>query len=255
MKKVNVLLGFTRLDALDRISDIAARLVKLTRNGRPTWVPATEDRGEGIFLQLNLSDVDQWEAEIYQTPLRAAHRAAHQRNFRNRLSETATTSSVDPDTRLQPPRYWLLHTLSHILIREMAMSCGYGAASLAERLYAWPTTPKWEGAAGVLICTTASDSEGTLGGLVALAEPTRFQALVASALRRAARCSSDPVCAMRTPADPEDFLHGAACHCCSFASETSCEKANRFLDRRFLLTLPTADGTPVPGFFGSPDGL
>jgi len=60
-----------------------------------------------------------------------------------------------------------------------------GAASLTERLYAWPTTPKWGGAAGVLICTTASDSEGTLGGLVALAEPSRFQALVASVLRRA----------------------------------------------------------------------
>lgn len=135
------------------------------------------------------------------------------------------------------------------------MSCGYGAASLTERLYAWPTSAKWEGAAGLLICTTASDSEGTLGGLVALADPVRLQNLVTSALRRAARCSSDPVCAMRTPADPEDFLHGAACHCCSFASETSCEKANRFLDRRFLLTLPTADGTPVRGFFGSPDGL
>ncbi len=56
---------------------------------------------------------------------------------------------------------------------------------------------------------------------------------------------------MRTPSDPEDFLHGAACHCCSFASETSCEKANRFLDRRFLLNLPTATGETVPGFFGS----
>jgi hypothetical protein len=61
---------------------------------------------------------------------------------------------------------------------------------------------------------------------------------------------------MRTPSPPEDFLHGAACHCCSFASETSCEKANRFLDRRFLLTLPSADGhQPVPGFFGKPDVL
>ena len=159
---------------------------------------------------------------------------------------------VDPDSRLPAPRYWLLHTLSHVLIREMAMSCGYGAASLTERLYGWPTTSKWEGAAGLLICTTASDSEGTLGGLVALADPTRLQDLVTSALRRASRCSSDPLCAMRTPADPEDFLHGAACHCCSFASETSCEKANRFLDRRFLLTLPTADGTPVTGLLREP---
>jgi hypothetical protein len=253
MKKVNALLGFTRLDAMDRVSDIATRLVKLTRNGRPNWVPATEDRGEGIFLQLDLAAVEDWEKEISQNTLWAAHRAAHTRNFRRRFSETG--ANVDPDSRMPVPRYWLLHTLAHILIREMAMSCGYGAASLTERLYAWPTTPKYEGAAGLLICTTASDSEGTLGGLVALSDPVRLQNLVASALRRASRCSSDPVCAMRTPADPEDFLHGAACHCCSFASETSCEKANRFLDRRFLLTLPTADGRPVRGFFGSPDGL
>jgi hypothetical protein len=60
---------------------------------------------------------------------------------------------------------------------------------------------------------------------------------------------------MRTPSDPEDFLHGAACHCCSFASETSCEKANRFLDRRFLLNLPTTTGEGFHGFFGGADGL
>jgi hypothetical protein len=251
MKKVNAFIGYTRLDEMDRVNDLPGRLVKLTRNGKPAWVPATEDRGEGIFLQLNLDAVQLWENAIYNTPLWAAHRAANRRNFRRRFSETAKL--IDPDTRLPAPRYWLLHTLAHVLIREMAMSCGYGAASLAERIFGWPASPHREGAAGLLICTTASDSEGTLGGLVALANPVRLQGLVNSSLRRAARCSSDPLCAMRTPSDPEDFLHGAACHCCTFASETSCEKANRFLDRRFLLTLPSADGHPVPGFFGSPD--
>jgi hypothetical protein len=251
MKKVNAFIGFTRLDEMDRVNDLPGRLVKLTRNGKPTWVPATEDRGEGIFLQLSLDAIEDWENIVYTTPLWAAHQAANRRNFARRFSETA--KAVDPDTRLPAPRYWLLHTLSHVLIREMAMSCGYGAASLTERIYGWPASAHREGAAGLLICTTASDSEGTLGGLVALSEPTRLQGLVISALRRAARCSSDPVCAMRTPSDPEDFLHGAACHCCTFASETSCERANRFLDRRFLLTLPSAHGKPVPGFFGSPD--
>ena len=253
MKKVNAVLGFTRLDELDRVNDVVHRLVKLTRSGKPKWVPATEDRGEGIFLQLNVSEVEAWESAIHGTALWAAHAEAHRRNFRRRFSETA--KQVDPDSRLPAPRYWLLHTLSHVLIREMAMSCGYGAASLTERIYAWPTSPKREGAAGLLICTTASDSEGTLGGLVALSEPLRLQGIVRSALRRASRCSSDPVCAMRTPRDPEDFLHGAACHCCSFASETSCERANRFLDRRFLLTLPSADDVPVEGFFGGSDAL
>jgi hypothetical protein len=216
------------------------------RNGCPT-----EDRGEGIFLQLDLDVVAAWEATILESELWEAHRQAHRRNFLRRFSETA--KHVDPDTRLPAPRYWLLHTLAHALIREMAMSCGYGAASLTERLYAWPDSPGREPAAGLLICTTASDSEGTMGGLVALSEPSRLETIVWSALRRAARCSSDPVCAMRTPRDPEDFLHGAACHACSFASETSCERANRFLDRRFLLSLPSPEGFQVPGFFGSAD--
>jgi len=253
MKKVNAVLGFTRLDEMDRVNDLASRLVKLTRDGRPRWVPATEDRGEGIFLQLDLDAVNAWEYTILGTPLWEAHRQAHRRNFQRRFSETAKL--VDPDTRLPAPRYWLLHTFAHTLIREMAMSCGYGAASLTERIYGWGSSPQRDAVAGLLICTTASDSEGTLGGLVALSEPSRLQGLMASALRRAARCSSDPVCAMRTPSDPEDFLHGAACHCCSFASETSCEKANRFLDRRFLLTLPSATGEVVPGFFGSVDAF
>jgi hypothetical protein len=64
MKKVNAVLGFTRLDEIDRVNDLASRLVKLTRNGKPTWVPATEDRGEGIFLQLDLDAVEAWEATI-----------------------------------------------------------------------------------------------------------------------------------------------------------------------------------------------
>jgi hypothetical protein len=200
---------------------------------------ATEDRGEGIFLQLDENAVAAWEKRILDTDLWQLHRAAHRRNFERRFSETA--AQVDPDTRLRPPRYWLVHTLAHILIREAALTCGYSAASLSERLYAWPTSEGRDPAAGLLICTTASDSDGTLGGLVQLSDPTRLQRLVDSALHKAERCSSDPVCAMRTPQKPEDFLHGAACHCCVMASETSCERANRFLDRRFLRDLPGSD--------------
>ena len=127
------------------------------------------------------------------------------------------------------------------------MSCGYSAASLSERLYGWSGKPGRPAASGLLICTTASDSDGTLGGLVQLSEPERLHRILESALRRATRCSSDPLCAGRTPSDPEDFLHGAACHCCVMASETSCERANRFLDRRFLVNLP---GDEKLGFFG-----
>jgi hypothetical protein len=48
---------------------------------------------------------------------------------------------------------------------------------------------------------------------------------------------------------PEDdrTLHAAACHACSFVSETSCEIGNRYIDRALLVpTLETADAA----FFG-----
>jgi hypothetical protein len=244
LRKVNALVGFTRIDALDRVGDLPSRLVPLTRNRWPEWTVATEDRGEGIFLELDETKVAAWENRVLATDLWEALRAAHQRNFEWRFSDTA--ADVDPDSRLKPPRYWLVHTLAHVLIRELAMTCGYSAASLSERLYAWPEADGRAPAAGLLIVTTAADSDGTLGGLVHLSEPLRLEQVAATALKRATRCSSDPLCARRTPKDPEDFLHGAACHCCVMASETSCERANRFLDRRFLIHLPGSE----LGFFG-----
>ncbi|MEU3168536.1 DUF1998 domain-containing protein [Streptosporangium sp. NPDC006930] len=247
LRKVNALVGFTRIDAMDRVGDLPRRLVPLTRAPRPEWTVATEDRGEGIFLQLDEAAIASWEEQIYKTAEWAAHGEAHRRNFYRRFSETA--ENIDPDTRLKPPRYWLVHTLAHVLIRELALTCGYSAASLSERLYAWPEAEGRAAAAGLLICTTASDSDGTLGGLVQLSEPARLARVVRDALFRATRCSSDPICATRTPQDPEDFLHGAACHCCVMASETSCERANRFLDRRFLVNLRGSD----LGFFGRGD--
>jgi hypothetical protein len=236
LRKVNAVVGFTRVDEMERVNDLGSRLVPLTRSGKPTWTVATEDRGEGIFLQLDEAAVARWETRTAKSNLWAAHTEAHRRNFERRFSETA--ANVSHEERFKPPRYWLLHTFAHILIREMAMQCGYSAASLSERIYAWPGAEGREPAAGLLICTTSSDSDGTLGGLVALSEPDRLAGVVNTALMRAQRCSSDPVCATRTPRDPEDFLHGAACHCCAMASETSCERANRFLDRRFILSLP-----------------
>lgn len=248
LRKVNALIGFTRVDEIDRIGDIDDRLVKLTRTDKPKWTVATEDLGEGIFLQLDEQAVADWEHKVYTSSIWKAHTEAHERNFANRTSDTADTKGGH-QKRFQPPRYWLVHGLAHILIRELAMRCGYNAASLSERLYAWRAADGRPAAAGLLICTTASDSDGTLGGLVQQSHPALLEKIVNNALRRATRCPSDPMCAKRAPREPEDFLHGAACHCCIMASETSCERANRFLDRRFLIDLP---GNSL-GFFALPE--
>ena len=235
LREATALLGFTRIDEMDRVLDLPSRQAPLATSA-PTWLVGVQNRGEGVFLELDEAAVATWEKHVTTSSLWTAHQEAHKRNFENRMSETAT--NLDHMVRFQPPRYWLLHTLSHVLLREMAMSSGYGAASISERIYAWRGQNGRPPAAGLLLLTTSSDSDGTLGGLVQLSEPSRLPRIVDNALRHSSRCSSDPICAYRTPAVPEDFLHGAACHCCTMASETSCERANRFLDRRFLVPLP-----------------
>ncbi len=101
---------------------------------------------------------------------------------------------------------------------------------------------------GILIYTAVPDAEGTLGGLVSLAEPTSLIRLTRRALSDARHCSSDPLCAERLPHPLSDFLHGAACHVCLFVSETTCERGNRFLDRRFVVPI----GDPTLALFPEP---
>src|SRR3954453_15427464 len=122
---------------------------------------------------------------------------------------------------------------------------------MSERFFAWPGNDDVQPAAGLLISTTSSDSEGTLGGLVELAKPEKLQRVVLDALRRGGRCSSDPICSHRAPRGKEDFLHGAACHFCLFVSETSCERTNRFLDRRLVLDLVAEEEVQTPGLLAS----
>jgi hypothetical protein len=145
---------------------------------------------------------------------------------------------MPPEEGFPIARNMLIHTLSHLLMRQMALECGYSSASLRERLYlGTPSAP----AAGVLISTAASDSEGTLGGLVALGTKEHLGYLLGLALEEADHCSSDPLCSEHLPTTEHAVLHAAACHACLFASETSCETGNRWLDRAVLVNL-TDDG-------------
>ncbi len=93
--------------------------------------------------------------------------------------------------------------------------------------------------AGVLLYTAAPDSEGTLGGLVALGEPAELGFHLRGAIGDAALCASDPLCAEHDPDQDGVTLHAAACHACLFAPETSCERGNRYLDRAVLAELVT----------------
>jgi hypothetical protein len=223
LREVQASIGFTRIDAPDR-SELASRAPLFA--GQVGWVPALERRGEGLFLEFHEPAVATWCARVAEHPDIVALRGAYGRWRRNR--------DLVPDSEFPAARYLLLHTLSHLLLRTVALECGYSSASIKERLYVGsPSAP----AAGLLLSTAASDSEGTLGGLVALGEAKYLGRLLGLALEGAQTCSSDPLCAERIPEPPSDHLHGAACHACLFVSETSCEHGNRWLHRGVLADL------------------
>lgn len=232
LREVRALVGFTRLDAPDPDDPGLVEPAPLSKS-TPDWVPASEVRGEGVFLRLPEDVLQEWEQRVERSPALAAHRAAYARFRENRYS-ARVTGPFDPMKHWPGVRYLALHTFSHLLIRTIALECGYSAASLSERIYAGSED---EPRSGILIYTAVPDAEGTLGGLVSLAEPRDLTRIVRRALRDAMRCSSDPLCAERLPAQPADFLHGAACHVCLFVSETTCERGNRFLDRRFVVPI------------------
>jgi hypothetical protein len=235
LRIVRAFTGFTRIDAPDPADPDAASRAPVSR-GKPTWVPASEVRGEGIFLRLHEDLVSAWEDRVITSHPIRLQREAYRRFRENR--NPGHNPAFDPEKGWPGPRYLLLHSLSHLLIRRVALECGYSSASIGERIYiGTEDAPQ----AGILLYTAAPDSEGTLGGLVALAEPARLTRLVRDALNDARHCSSDPLCAEQLPHEPEDFLHGAACHICLFVSETTCERGNRFLDRRVLATINGTD--------------
>ncbi len=239
LREVRALVGFTRLDAPDPEDPDLVTRVRLARS-RPTWVPASEVRGEGIFLRVPEDLLQEWEERVGKSDVLREHRDAYARHRKNRYSDRlATLSEFDPMAYWPGPRFIALHTLSHLLIRTIALECGYSSASLSERIYSGTHDDPHRG--GILIYTAVPDAEGTLGGLVSLAEPDRLTRLTRRALADARHCSSDPLCAERLPQAPADFLHGAACHVCLFVSETTCERGNRFLDRRFVVPVGDSD--------------
>ncbi len=232
LREVNALLGFTRVEAPEETADQNERPPRAALcASAPDWVPATEVHGEGIFIKFDEQVISNWESRQAVQPRNDKLVEGH-RGWRN-------SRKLDPNEGYPGIRYAMLHTLSHLLIRELALECGYNAASIRERIYA--DTEGDQKQAGILIYTAAADSDGTLGGLVDLGKPENLGRLLRQALSRAGICSSDPLCSEHNPADDRS-LHAAACHACSFVSETSCERGNRYIDRALLVpTLEVSD--------------
>jgi hypothetical protein len=236
LREVHAQVGFSRLAPIDAEMDGDVK-VDIAQLGHMTdWLPAIENRGEGLWIQLDEARLAAWERHAIVQRRSEALRAGWHREFAGRVAPVFFGA-----------RYYLLHSLSHLLIQAIALECGYGASSLRERIYCsrpGASAPM----AAILLVTTTPGSEGTLGGLVA--QGRRVEVHLERALDLARLCSNDPVCAGHAPNDEhgDHHLEGAACHGCLYLAEVSCERMNRMLDR--ALVVPIIDQPSELAFFG-----
>jgi hypothetical protein len=229
LREVRAQVGFTRFEAAgpDIQGELSIDVQTAPLALDATWLPAVENRGEGIFLQFDAAAVKAWLARP-QVVLRGQALAEGFRFWKAEHKESKREFAGLP--------YYMLHSFSHLLMTAIALECGYPASSLRERIFAMD-----EGY-GVLIYTGSSDAEGTLGGLVEAGRSIARH--VRQALELGRLCSNDPVCGYHTPAkhDHQPLL-GSACHGCLLIAETSCEQRNDFLDRSLVVRTVEATGT------------
>jgi hypothetical protein len=228
LREVVAQVGFTRFEAAG--PDIQG---ELSLNVEPaplalgiSWLPAIENRGEGIFLQISAEAVAGW-----------LDKPAVKQRGEKLVSGFAAWKAEHAGSNREFPGlpYYLLHTLSHLLMTAISLECGYPASSLRERIYAM------DGRYGILVYTGSTDAEGTLGGLIMAGREIRRH--LRRALDAGLLCSNDPVCAYHEPSrhDQQPLL-GSACHGCLLLSETSCEMRNEFLDRALVVATVEALG-------------
>lgn len=203
----------------------------INENNDRDWLPGVELFGEGIFFKFKDEAIRLWEKE--PTIKKRCEEIISQPNrpFKREGLDTTDIRTV------------LVHTFSHLLIRQITLDCGYSMTSLRERLYVEKN--KNLDMCGTLIYTASSDSEGTLGGLIAQAKDSdilnrHIQAMISSL----SICSQDPLCGSHSPSDTKKPW-GAACHSCTHLPETSCEGLQNKLLDRFAL----AGNEEIMGYF------
>jgi hypothetical protein len=233
MKLTAAQLDFSRVVPLD--SDAMNSSAKNIFRSRPDNVkiyPVVENYGEGIFFSFNQDMLENYG--IGENNIRLLNERL---DVLSRRSDDFSKGAIDYALNNNWQMY-LVHTFSHLIMKELEFRCGYPTASLSERIYV--SNDEKHIMYGCLIYT-AEGAEGSMGGLIAQSSKNNLNKLITNSLRRATVCHSDPLC-WESEGQGLFDLNFASCFSCCLVSETSCEHRNIYLDRRILVD-------PELGFF------
>jgi hypothetical protein len=228
IKLTQVQLDFTRVKPKERIK--INDEIRTSSQGQNIFsvdeknlfvLPANELYGEGIFFQFNEQEINNWYS---------ANKAELDQRFHKFFREVDLNSqgaAIKQRIKNNNIQHFVIHSFSHLLMRELEFACGYPTASLKERLYISDRM------CGVLVYTSEG-SEGSMGGLVWQGQADKIKDLIIKGLERSTDCSSDPIC-WESEGQGVFDLNLSACFSCALVSETACEEMNLGLDRRSLV--------------------
>ncbi len=239
LKLTSVQTGYTRLSPMDRdtFSNSSDKFIRFDNKDIPLkakftvakpneteYLMGVESFGEGIFIQWNDDRMKSFVADFMKNEkCQREILTLNQRVHQNEMISQDKFSNI-----IHLAKFLLIHSSSHLIIKELEFLCGYPSSSVSERIYCDSDTMN-----GLLIYTIAG-SEGSFGGLIKQADSENFSKILSSALLRARDCSSDPIC-YESDGQGIGGLNYAACYSCLLISETSCEEFNSFLDRKILM--------------------
>ena len=220
VKEVTALLGFSRINPTHSMDPSDGVFVSVKRK-ETKFYPATVSRGEGVFLEFDKNKLREFFNKKEFIERAAILNTRYNESFYGRNNQ----HEIDTE-------FLFIHTLAHLLIKELSFCCGYPTASIRERIYYGKAED--EDMCGMLIYTTGGDAEGTLGGLVRQGYPDCLPGILDKAINHAKFCANDPVCSFSSGQGIET-LNYAACHTCALLPETCCEFNNVLLDRTVIV--------------------
>lgn len=209
------LVGYTR-------GDYEANKVKLMLYARSTKVGTKYEvytntvTTEGIFIQLDPTRTLEWLAaktgEVVQS---SGDFTTDLFELQKRFLPESVPPFEPPQDRWSGFHYALLHTTSHLLVKNFAkQNSGLEQEGISEEIYPYQN--------GILLYSNQS-TDFNLQGLE-LAFEHALQQVLNGMVEDAETC----------PYNPECQNQQGACHGCVHIAEFSCEKFNRVLDRRVL---------------------
>jgi hypothetical protein len=221
VKEVTALIGYSRIQPTNAMNESDEYFVSI-KKPETDYYPAVSSKGEGIFIEFDKELLNKFFSAVQVFGDRSTLL-----NKKYKESFYGKNSSLNVDSV-----FLFIHTIAHLLIKELSFNCGYPTASIRERLYYG--NAEGEDMCGIFLYTTGGDSEGTLGGLVRQGRSDCLTNLFKKALKSAKFCANDPVCSFSNGQGME-ALNYAACHTCTLLPETCCEYANVLLDRTVLV--------------------